>query len=1144
LSIKRAGYVAAGIAAGTLVLLGLPALIQWDGYKAAIAEALQARLGREVALDGPLHFALLPLPHATAEMVRIANAEGAAGPQMLSAAALELRPAFWPLLSGRFELAAVRLSGVELHLQRLAGGKGNWQFQPEAKPAKPEEIPAANAPASEHHDRAFPTISLDDAVITYQAGNGQPLRLEGVTAALTRSEDGATTFAARMQAHGVPLSLEGKLGKDGEAICNVGLEPQAAELMFLGHFSTQDGFSGKLVAKVQSLRDTAAAFGWSAARLPQGGAELKGDLVMDAHVLHLAHGETRLAGAEGTATLDADFGHGPQLDAALSFQHVDLDQWAASLPAPTLGQTMAPATVAAPSAETASTPAPVPAKVSGGFSKALSVNFDLSIDSLSLHGGELRQARLNAALANGELLVNQAGVELPGDGELNLFGFFTPDGAGLAFDGTLEGRADDLRGMMSWLALPPVHLAEDRLRKGSFTGHFLADAQALRIEDGLVRLDGAKADLAADLKLGPRPALGVSFAVDKLDIDAYRAVPVPVAKIAPAPAPVEPKAEGSVPPPADPARDSWLPGVDANIKGKVGALTAYGLSAHDLSVDANWLDGVLTLRDLTTPDLNGAEVHLSGGLVPSESAFRQFHWAVRSDHPAHLLNGLVSHLPVEPERLGPMALTGSLDGKPAEHLDLDSRNEIAGGQLELTGRIDHALDNPGLHLSLAASHSSLTQVLRLFSPDYHPRDGLGAFAASTKIDGNLDEVLAFQDLRLKLGPAAAAGDATLTRSGPRPRLDITLTTGEIPLDPFQPTKRTGDIRPPSLREQIQEGLLIPAKGVPANPHWPHDNEQPPAPSSVPRSSVAVGGISEHWPSAPLDLAWLTAFDGKLSIESQALSWGQSRLEPALLELNLQDGSAKLDHLKGGLWGGEMLLTGVLADNGAAKLEGKLAHVQLKQALLSTAGLGLADGALDGETSLTAKGKSVADMIAHLNGTAKFEAKDGAIKGFELKAVDDKAKDMKSPLGLIGLLQAGLSGGSTKFSSFSGTAKVKDGIVTSDDLALVAEGGGANGQVSANLSGWVMDAHAAFHLASSPDAPPLVMRLTGPLDNPRRFLDINAMQTWLAQKGIGAKGGLKDAGDALAKMLSGERKDDGSKVKAKDVVKGLFKGLSN
>ena len=90
----------------------------------------------------------------------------------------------------------------------------------------------------------------------------------------------------------------------------------------------------------------------------------------------------------------------------------------------------------------------------------------------------------------------------------------------------------------------------------------------------------------------------------------------------------------------------------------------------------------------------------------------------------------------------------------------------------------------------------------------------------------------------------------------------------------------------------------------------------------------------------------------------------------------------------------------------------------------------------------------------------------------------------------------------------------------------------------------MDAHAAFHLASSPDAPPLVMRLTGPLDNPRRFLDINAMQTWLAQKGIGAKGGLKDAGDALAKMLSGERKDDGSKVKAKDVVKGLFKGLSN
>jgi len=136
----------------------------------------------------------------------------------------------------------------------------------------------------------------------------------------------------------------------------------------------------------------------------------------------------------------------------------------------------------------------------------------------------------------------------------------------------------------------------------------------------------------------------------------------------------------------------------------------------------------------------------------------------------------------------------------------------------------------------------------------------------------------------------------------------------------------------------------------------------------------------------------------------------------------------------------------------------------------------------------------------------------------------------------------LTGGSTRFSSLNGSAKIKDGILVCDDLALTADGGGAKGQVTANLPGWVMDAHAAFHLASSPEAPPLVMRLTGPLDNPRRFLDINAMQTWLAQKGVGLKGPMKDAADALGKMLNGERKEDGGKVKAKDVVKSLFKGL--
>lgn len=1120
----RKGYLAGGILFAVLAVLSLPSLTTWDGRKAELAEALQKRLGRPVALDGRLRLSLLPLPHAVVEDVRLANTEGAADPDMLEARRLEMRPAFWPLLTGRVELASVRLSGVALHLQRLPGGRGNWQFGAEAKPV--EDAPAVPAEPAAPRESSLPALDLEDAVVTYQAGDGSPLRLTVRSAKVSRSGGGAV-FTVKAEAEGVPFDLQGHLSPDGQAAFDLALDHQAAQAAFVGRFTTEAGFAGTLDVKAPKLGDLAAAFGWTTARLPQGGAEIRGDLTLDGRRMHLAQGAVGLAGAEGTVSLDADFGHVPQIEAALAFGRLDLDQWMASLPPPV--SVLEQAAAAPPPPEQTQ---PSPAGGTGGFSKALSVVLDVTADSLTLRGGALRRARLNAVLDNGELLVNQAGVELPGDGELDLFGFFTPGNGGIAFDGTLEGRSDDLRTTLAWLGVSSGHPAEDRLRKGGFTGRFLADARTLRLEAGVLKLDGAKADLAADLSLGPRPALGISFSVDTLDLDAYR-VKSPEMAGQPAAAPV--KTEGAAQPPPDPAWGGWLSGIDANVKGRVGTLTAYGLTARDLALDVNWLNGVLTLHEVTSPDLDGASLLLTGGLVPDETAFRRFQWEIRSDHPGPLLRDLAGRLPVDPDRLGPLVLTGGLDGKLSDQLTLDSRNQIAGGWLEVSGRIEHALDHPGLHLSLAASHASMAQLLRQVSPDYRPRDDLGGFAASMKIEGSPEDQAALRDLRLKLGPAAAAGEGRVSLAGPRPRLDVRLTAGDLAVDPFLPARRISDAGPIPYRRRSGQSLLIPAR-------WPGDNEQPPPPASAPRPQVAVGEAANHWSVSPLPLEVLTRLDGSLILEAPAVVWGGTRLESASLALDLEDGSARLDHLKGGLWGGEMELSGALADNGTARLEAKLAHARMKQVLLSTSGLGVADGMLDAETALTAKGGSAAELVSHLDGDVRIEGRDGTVNGFDLKAVDDKAKEMSSPLGLIGLIQAGLSGGSTGFSSLTGTAKVKDGIVTCDDLTLVADGGGGKGEANVNLPDWVMDSRIAFSLASSPDAPPLVMRLSGPLDNPRRFLDINAMQTWLAHKGVSLKGRLKDAGDALGRMMSGQRKDDGGKVKAKDVVKSLLKGL--
>jgi uncharacterized protein involved in outer membrane biogenesis len=190
---------------------------------------------------------------------------------------------------------------------------------------------------------------------------------------------------------------------------------------------------------------------------------------------------------------------------------------------------------------------------------------------------------------------------------------------------------------------------------------------------------------------------------------------------------------------------------------------------------------------------------------------------------------------------------------------------------------------------------------------------------------------------------------------------------------------------------------------------------------------------------------------------------------------------------------------------------------MRKALLEVADLGLADGEMSGEVDLTTTGKPD-QMKANLGGTGSIAVKNGTIHGFDLKAANDKLKGKDGIGGLLALLSAGVTGGDTRFSSLTGTAKADHGVIETRDLKLDAEGGDATGVANINLPADTIDAHADFHFANAHDAPPLTMRLQGALRSPHRYLDVKPLQQWLSDHGV--KTG-----------------------KPKDVLKGLLQGLT-
>ena len=255
----------------------------------------------------------------------------------------------------------------------------------------------------------------------------------------------------------------------------------------------------------------------------------------------------------------------------------------------------------------------------------------------------------------------------------------------------------------------------------------------------------------------------------------------------------------------------------------------------------------------------------------------------------------------------------------------------------------------------------------------------------------------------------------------------------------------------------------------------------------------------------------------MAVTAPVLNFGKVWLDHVAVNVALPPGRVVFDHLSAGLYGGRLTGEGSIARDGSpSNLHLALADAQMKKALLEVADIGLADGDLAAEVNLTSIGKP-AEMKNNLNGTGSLTVKNGTIKGFDLKAANDKLKGKDGIGGLLSLLQAGLTGGDTRFSSLTGTAKAEKGIIVTNDLKLDAEGGDALGFAAINLPADTIDAHADFRFANAHDAPPLTMRLQGSLQSPHRYLDVKPLQQWLADHGV--KTG-----------------------KPKDVLKGLLQGL--
>lgn len=429
--------LAALLALPVLALAGFLLFFDADAFRPRLAEAVQRATGREFRIEGKLHLTPALTPTLAADGLVLANLPGGSAPEMLRIAHAELRLALLPLLSGRIEVANLRLEGGRLLLERE-----NWRFQ---RPAPAAPAPAAPAPS------AAPSrpLALDLRAVTLRdwrvTANGEEFRLPQLR--LTGSgPDQPLDVTATLILRGAEALIEGRLGAPtglgGPAPWpfRLGVVLPGARLAATGQ-ATGGDWTAALTAEIPRLDGLGALAGRSLP--PLTGVSLRAEAALTGGVARFSAIEGRIAGGAfaGLTLTQARFTQA-SLDAPLR----------AEASGSFRGMALTLAGEARPAALIQGQPTPIALTASAGPATA------------SLTGEWPGALRLEAAAPDLAALSGLAGRPLPPLRDASLRAGFTAigpvfgEGVRLG-EFALSSSAGDLAGALEWRWAPRPSLA-------------------------------------------------------------------------------------------------------------------------------------------------------------------------------------------------------------------------------------------------------------------------------------------------------------------------------------------------------------------------------------------------------------------------------------------------------------------------------------------------------------------------------------------------------------------------------------------------------------------------------------------------------------------------------------------------------------
>jgi uncharacterized protein involved in outer membrane biogenesis len=1042
----------------------VPNFIDWNAYKPEITEEVRKLTGRQLVIAGNIEMKIFPSPVLIAEKVSISSIDGAQSPDLASLRMVEVRIALAPLLGGNIGIETVRLVEPKIFLEVLADGRSTWTItppKPEGAAAEPQaEKPAANG-ASSGPGIALGQFEIVDGTVVYQdAGSGTKERIEDIDLNVAAASLSTGPFRANgsLIARGLRLGINAEIGAivGGRSFpldLSLLIGGESAKITLAGTvlgLNESPRFRGTLNVASDNIGRVVSALADGAA-LP---APLNQPLTLagklDASQTALALDDLRLdfGGAIGSGKVSGDFASKPKLAASLTIDRIDADPWLVQKPA----AANEPATKAEPAAAAPKTPAPEKtAAKDAGFSLpgGMTATLAVKIGEVSMKGDKLRNAVLNAELANGELSLSQLSVQGPGGADLAVFGFLTAKDGKPLFDGQVQAKVREPRTLMVWAGVDSTSLKPGKPGALSLNIEAQASPDTISVRKLALAFDKTNISGAATIALRDRIGIGASVVVDQIDLDAYLADAAPAKPTAPAK-----PAEGTQPAPTGgtTAAESGmfdalksLTTFDANLRANVGALKTAGIPMRDLAADISLVQGDLTIRKLSVADVLSTGASVTGSLLGLGSVPSAKGLAIRAEarDPAKLASFAGVALPVPAKTLGKVDLAADINGSLLAPTLKTTVNAMA-ATVNVDGKLKPLDPSNMFDLVVRARHGDLATLLRKLGSNYQPSGAIGAMDVSTVIKGGLD-AFTFSKLAAVIGDAKVNGEGTVQLAGVRPKVTTTLSTGNLVVDPFLPVQKSASLSPDQPARVMPARYWVPEGGG-------FDLKQ------------LIATVSERWSKETVDLTALKSVDADITLTSPRISYHEYNLDGAKLLGGIDNGLLKVNEFSGSVFGGTVMSNASV--NASAKLPTLAGVFTVGNmdigAASKAAGIAGTTGTLTSRIDVATAGRSIADWVSALDGKGAIEVRgikgqsslnDLPVIGLALGPLMQVFEVLNSGLGsLIG------AGGKTRLGETDVTSSftISNGTINTKDTKLLSNIYEGNIAGDINLPLWSMN----------------------------------------------------------------------------------------